>query len=120
MDLLYVRHPNKGTHQNQLTFLEKLPEPQKSEHAQLFRFGNAAMQYYNKEEATMEDYLDWLEGLEEPMHSHMKSKGFEGCKTALPLLRHALERRDVGINDFVKRLLNQEDFEAWERAGKPN
>lgn len=118
MDLLYIRHPDARTHQNQLAFLETLAEPEKSDHAQLFRFGNAAMHYYNKEQATEEDYLDWLEGLNEPMLSGMKKRGFEGCKNTIPLLRHALERRDVGINQFVKSLLNHEDFAAWEQAGK--
>lgn len=120
MDLLYIRHPDARTHQNQLAFLETLAEPERSEHAQLFRFGNAAMHYYNKEKATAteEDYLDWLEGLKEPMLSDMKIRGFEGCKTMIPLLRHALERRDIGINQFVKGLLNQEDFAAWEQSGE--
>ena len=117
MELLYIRHPDKATHEKQISFLETLPEQHRSQHAQLFLFGNAAMHYYQREEPTEDDFNHWLEGLPEPISREMKGKGYQYCKTTLSLRRHSLERRDVGMTAFVKELLNEEDFNAWEKAG---
>jgi len=43
MDLLYIKHPNLKRHAYQVKFLDAISDPDKFEHAQLFRLGNAAM-----------------------------------------------------------------------------
>ncbi|TDE09027.1 hypothetical protein [Dyadobacter psychrotolerans] len=55
-DLLYIRHPDEKIHANQVKLLDAMSDPDKSEHAQLFRLGNAAMHYYHNTEPT-EEYL---------------------------------------------------------------
>jgi len=44
----------------------------------------------------------------------MEQRGYEGCKYILSLEHHAFERRDVTTDQFIKRLLNEEDFAAWQ------
>jgi len=117
-DLLYIRHPDEKIHTNQVKLLGAMSDPGKSEHAQLFRLGNAAMHYYHKTEPTEEDFVDWLLGLPDNIKKHMTAKGYQGCKSALPLQRHALERRDVGMDQFIRKLLNDHDFEVWQNSSK--
>lgn len=45
----------------------------------------------------------------------MKREEFEKSKTALPLRRHALERREVGYDEFMRQQLSAEDW-AYEQA----
>lgn len=117
-DLLYIRHPNEKAHANQIKFLETLSDSDKSEHAQLFRFGNAAMHYYQNTEPTKYDYEHWLSGLPENFKKAMIAKGYQECKSILALQRHALERRDVGMDEFIRTILNDEDFKAWQDNSK--
>ena len=120
-DLLYIRHPNPKLHANQTAFLERFSEPEKSEHAQLFRFGNASVLYYTNTDQTgptEEDYTDWLSGLPDNIRKDMMLKGYERCKSIVSLQRHALERRDMGMSEFMRKLLNDEDFEVWSRSGE--
>lgn len=116
MDLLYIKHPDLKLHENQVKLLNAMSDLDKSEHAQLFRLGNAAMHYYHKTEPTEEDYEDWLLGLPDNLKKHMTAKGYQGCKSILSLQRHALERRDVGMDVFIRNLLNDEDFAIWSQS----
>lgn len=118
MDLLYIKHPDLKLHENQVKILEGLPDSEKPEHAQLFRLGNAAMHYYHKTEPTRQDYEDWLSGLPENLKKAMTAKGYQDCKSILPLQRHALERRDLGMDVFIRKLLNDEDFAVWSQSGE--
>jgi hypothetical protein len=118
MDLLYIKHPDLKLHENQVKFLEGLPDPDKAAHAQLFRLGNAAMHYYHKTEPTRQDDEDWLTGLPENIKKAMTVKGYQECKSILRLQRHALERRDVGMDEFMRKLLNDDDFKVWSQSGE--
>ncbi len=118
-DLLYIRHPSPDIHYNQVEMLNSLNEPAKSEMALLFRLGNASMHYYNTgDEPTEEDYLDWLSGLPAGIQDDMRKKGFESCKTILSLQRHALERKDIGMENYIRGLLNTEDYQYWKKHSK--
>jgi hypothetical protein len=117
-DLLYIRHPDDKIHTSQIEFLDGLSDSDKFEHAQLFRLGNAAMHYYHKTEPTEDDYQHWLQGLPENLSKAMIAKGYRECKSALSLQRHALERRDVGMDKFMRSLLNEQDFNIWQNNGR--
>ena len=43
MGLLYIKHSDLKRYAYQVKFLDAVSDPDKPEHAQLFRFGNAAM-----------------------------------------------------------------------------
>lgn len=115
-ELLNPRHPFDKQHQSQLEFLRSLPDGLRADHARLFRLGNAAFRYQQQAEGevTENDFRHWLEGLPHKLRAAMEHEGFEKNKTALPLRRHALERRDVGYDEFVRSLVSAEDW-AYEQ-----
>lgn len=76
------------------------------------------MHYYQNTEPTKDDYEHWLSGLPENFKRAMIAKGYQECKSILALQRHALERRDVGMDEFIRTILNDEDFKAWQDNSK--
>ena len=116
-ELLNPRHPFDEQHQAQLAFLRSLPEAMRADHARLLRLGNAAYRYQQQAEGevTEADFKDWLEGLPEKMRRVVEREGFEKSKSVLGLRRHALERRDVGYDEFVRSLVSAEDW-AYEQS----
>lgn len=116
-NLLVPRHPLDKYHQSQLAFLQSLLEGQRAYHARLFRLVNASYRYQQQAEhdVTGEDFHHWLEGVPERMRAAMEREGFEKNKASLPLRRHALERRDIGYDEFMQSMLLPEDW-AYELA----
>lgn len=112
-ELLNPRHPLDKHHQSQLEFLRNLPEAQRAYHARLFRLGNASYRYQQQAEGsiTEDDFQHWLAGLPEKMRRVVEQEGFEKSKSVLGLRRHALERRDVGYDEFVRAMVSAEDWE---------
>ena len=113
-ELLTPRHPLDKYHQSQLAFLGNLPdEEQRRYHARLFRLGNAAYRYQQQVtgQVTEDDFRHWLEGLPEKMRRVVEREGFEKSKSVLGLRRHALERRNMGYDEFVRALVSAEDWE---------
>lgn len=111
-ELLHPRHPLAKYHQAQMDFLAALPEAKRTYHARLFRLGNASYRYQQqaKGEVTEDDFHHWLAGLPEKMRAAMVRDGFEASKNSLPLRRHALERRDLGYDAFLRAMLSPEDW----------
>lgn len=58
-ELLYIRHPKEKIHTNQVNFLEELSDSDRSENAQLFRLGNAAIDFYHETAPTEDVYQHW-------------------------------------------------------------
>lgn len=119
-DLLHPRHPLDQCHQSQLEFLRQVPdEAARADHARLFRLGNASYRYQQQAagEVTEDDFRHWLEGLPVKMRAVVEREGFERNKTALPLRRHALERRDVGYDEFMRATLSPADWAYQQLLG---
>lgn len=116
-ELLNPRHPLDDCHESQLELLRGLPDELRAYHARLFRLGNAAYRYQQQAEGevTEDDYRHWLEGLPEKMRRVVEREGFEKSKRVLGLRRHALERRDIGYDEFVQSLVSAEDW-AYEQS----
>ncbi|MEM8510390.1 MAG: hypothetical protein AAF717_21330 [Bacteroidota bacterium] len=111
-----MEHPNKEQRVNQAELLAKLPEEMREEHARIFRLGNAAYIYHRQAdelEPTEEDFKEWLEGLPNTIRRDMEMKGFELCKGILSFTRYVNEKNDVGMGEWMKRNLNEEDYKAW-------
>ena len=112
-----MEHPNLEQRKNQKQFLQDCPEEQREFHAQMFRVGNAAVRYHQEarqvHEPTQEDFEDWLVGLSPNMRNDMRQKGFEQCKTFFPFTRHVMERRDIGMNEWMKNHLSEGDYKFW-------
>lgn len=118
-----MKHPDDKCNQGQSRFLNKLSGEERLWNERMFRIGNAAFVYHSKtndEEysPTYEDFLDWLEGLPPNIRTAMEEQGFEGCKTALPFTRHVMERNNVGLNEWMKTHLSNDDFEWWNSTSK--
>ena len=118
-----MKHPDDKCNQSQSKFLDALTGEERLWHERMFRIGNATFVYHSKtndEEysPTYEDFLDWLDGLPSNIRKAMEEKGFEGCKTALPFTRHVMERNDIGLDEWLKAHLSNDDFEWWNSTNK--
>lgn len=101
--------------ENQKAFLEKLEEPDRSSHAQLFRIGNVTMRYMNNDaiefNPTEEDFENWLSGLPEKIQPIFRADGLENCKGMLPFRRFYMEYNDIGLDEYLRKYLSKEDYE---------
>ena len=82
----------------------------------LLRVGRATTDYYkqlNRNELTEEDFKQWIESLEEPMRSSFKNKGLDNCRGVLNFQRFILELQDIGLDEYLKNNLTEEDFSYW-------
>lgn len=107
----YLRH-------KQQTMLESLPEEHRDHTAFMFRTGNVASHYYNEmaAEPTEADFLDWLDGLDAGIAKKLRDEGFEKSRLSLPLRRHAAERNDMGLDQYMQLHLSAEDFARWQKV----
>ena len=114
--MIKVKHPDSGCNVAQEAFINSLPDAESKEfHSLLFTFGNAVCHYHDLPvEPTEEDYAEWLEGLPANIKTDMESKGFNGCKTMLPFSRHVRERRDIHLEDFVKKEMGEEIYARYQ------
>ena len=113
--LIYVKHPDVEKQRSQILSLSQCP-PDEFEFKVLFlNYGNIAYRYMNlsRGEATAEDFEDWLEGLPAKIQIRFRADGFETAKSVLSFQRHVLERRDVGMDEYVKERLRPADWEKW-------
>nr|WP_297914261.1 hypothetical protein [uncultured Allomuricauda sp.] len=111
-----MEHPNKEQRERQAELLAQLPGKQREQQARMFRLGNAAFVYHrqaNELEPTEEDFKEWLEGLPEKIREDMEIKGFELCKGVLSFTRHVLEKTDIGMDEWMKWNLSEEDYKAY-------
>jgi len=118
-----MKHPNPEIQKNQEKFLEECPEDQKIFHERLFRIGNTTIAYHqhalNVSNKTQEIYFkEWLEGLPSHISADMREKGLQKCKTMLPFTRYVNERNDIGMEEFMKEHLSEEDFNYYKEMGK--
>lgn len=115
--LLYVRHPFDEQHNNQIEALVNLPDEIRENMAQNFRFGNASYRYYQELESnpTREDYEEWLTGLPDNIRLSEMKRGYEACMGSLPLRRYSLERRDLGMSEYLKKVLDEKDWEDYKK-----
>jgi len=114
-----MEHPDKIIRKNQKDYLARQPEKDREYEAQIFRIGNAACNYYQLASCdTSRDFLEmcykeWLEGLSPPISAEMKKKGFEGCRAVLAFKRYVNERKDIGMDEWMKAHLSEEDYKVY-------
>ncbi len=113
--LIYVSHPRESIRQKQKALLETCPCDQVEFHRLVLLYGNATYRYSDQAngKVTREDYEDWLEGLPVSIADSFRKEGFEGNRDSLSLRRHSLERRDLGMGEFVAGVVRPEDLEGW-------
>jgi hypothetical protein len=79
MSLIYVKHPIDSYNASQEKIIAESNEKDRSFHALMFNYGNAAYRYHNIK-PTHEEYLDWLAGLPENIKKNFEELGFEKVK----------------------------------------
>ena len=118
-----MKHPNPKCQEAQEEFLRNCPPEDREFHAQTFRYGNAACRYHELANAPRNEdslklyYEEWLEGLPPNISADMKAKGFEYCKTTLSFTRYVNERTDIGMDEWMKAHLSEEDYNAFNTTG---
>jgi hypothetical protein len=118
-----MKHPDPKIQRNQDSFIENCPDEDKEFHKRLFRTGNAAYIYHQQAASTSnkvsEEYFhEWLDGLPDNIKNDMQMKGFEACKTMFPFTRYVNERNDIGMDEWMKNHLSDDDFNFWLNSAK--
>ena len=114
-----MEHPNPECRKKQQEFLKNCPPEERELHARLFRYGNAAYVYHQLAKAPQNKdslklyYEEWLQGLPPNIAEDMKKKGFEVCRTMFPFTRYVNERADIGMRDWMKEHLSEEDYNYY-------
>lgn len=114
-----MEHPNSECRKMQDEFLKNCPPEEREFHARLFRYGNAAYIYHQlvkapKNKDSLKMYFEeWLQGLPPNIAEDMKKKGFEQCKSLFPFTRYVNERADIGMRDWMKEHLSEEDYNYY-------
>jgi hypothetical protein len=110
-----MNHPDETCRKNQEEFLKNCPDEDREHHAQLFRVGNAAFHYHRLADLVDDERLnfffeEWLEGLPTNIRADMQKRGFDECKSSLPFTRYVNERVDIGMDEWMKQHLSDEDY----------
>lgn len=120
-----MKHPNPDCQESQAEFLRNCPEEQREFHERMFRIGNATYIYHQQVESLNDKelypyYLEWLEGLPAHISADMKNRGFEQCKFALSFTRYVNERKDIGLDEWMKEHLSEEDYKFTKEVEERN
>ena len=116
-------HPNHKAQENQDNFLKQCPESEKEQHAALFHIGNASFIYHRlSDDISVSElelyYLEWLQGLPPAIRKSMEKHGFEECKSMLSFNRYVNERRDIGMDEWMREHLSKEDYQFYKSGGQ--
>ncbi len=114
--MIHVKHPAEECNRNQEALLASCPPEERRTHELMLSYGNATYRYHNearKFEPTEQDWAEWLEGLAEPMHTASRGMGFAACRTILSFTRYVMEKNDVGMDEYVRRLMGEADHAEY-------
>lgn len=111
-----MKHPDPNCQKKQEEFLKNCPPEEREFHARFFRYGNAVYRFHqlanaprNKDSLKLY-YEEWLQGLPLNIAEDMEKKGFEQCKSITSFTRYVNERCDIGLDDWLKLNLSEEDY----------
>lgn len=116
--MIKVKHPLEHCNASQEAMLKQFPEDQRRFHELLMSYGNATYRYHqeaSEHEPTEQDYQEWLEGLPENVATGMAAKGFEWCRTVLSFTRYVNEKHDVGMEEYVRSLMGEAEYEEYKK-----
>jgi hypothetical protein len=114
-----MKHPLKKCQKSQAEFLSKCPPEERAMHEYIFRVGNATYIYHQLADKEVDEktqrkyYEEWLEGLPKNISKDMQKKGFKICKTNLSFTRYINERTDVGMDEWMRNHISEEDYKKW-------
>lgn len=112
--MIRVKHPLDKCNTMQESFIENVSEELKEFHSLMFSYGNASYLYHNLPvEPTLQDFNEWLGGLDGNIKKDMEKRGFESCKSVLSFTRYVREKKDIGLDEFVKEKMGKEEYEKY-------
>lgn len=114
--MIKIKHPYEQYNRKQEEFLANCPPDQCRFHELFFTYGNITYRYHQRSREfnpIERDYHEWLEGLPENMRKEMKKMGFEQCKTVLSFTRYVMEKNDVGLDEYIRRHMDSDDYEEY-------
>jgi hypothetical protein len=82
-----MTHPDPECNKKQAEFLATCKPEERRFHELMFIIGNISYRYYQKTstfDPSIQDWNEWIEGLNEPMKSGFKSQGFKACQEFSP------------------------------------
>lgn len=116
--MVKVKHPKEEINRSQERFIAACHPDQRRYHELLFTLGNITYRYHMeavKKHPEEKDYKEWLEGLPEKIRKDMELKGFEWCKNVLPFTRYIMEKNDIGLEEYIKRHMDIDDYEEYKK-----
>lgn len=116
--MIKVKHPLDHCNKMQEEMIANAPAAEREFNELLFSYGNASYIYHNNAQdfiPTIEDYNEWLTGLEPVIKKGMEARGFHECLGVLSFTRYVNEKNDIGMDEYVKRLMGERDFAAYKQ-----
>ncbi len=115
--MIHVKHPKPEMNSNQEEFLTHWPDDKRRFHELLFSLGNATYRYHTRAQEfkpTQQDWEQWLEGLPENIRDDFRRQGFEASKTVLSFTRYVMEKNDVGMEEYVRKLMGEDAYKEYQ------
>jgi len=109
-------HPDSDCRKQQAEFLSSCPSEHRRFNELLFMHGNITYHYHKQAKEfnpTQSDWQEWIEGLDEPMKSYFRKKGFEKSRGVLSFTRYVNEKNDIGLDEFVRQHMNADDYSEF-------
>ncbi|WP_181308791.1 hypothetical protein [Rufibacter sp. XAAS-G3-1] len=120
--MIKVKHPLADCNQIQEATIKQLPQEQQHFNELQYSYGNAAYRYHQlaeQHEPTDQDFKEWLDGLPENIRKDMEAKGFESYRNVLGFSRYVNEKNDLGMEEYVRELMGQEEYTAYKNMLEP-
>lgn len=117
-----MKHPIDRYNQQQADTLAALPVDQRDYMARMFRIGNTAYRYHHRlaSESTEEDFAEFLEGLpQDSIRNTYRAEGFSEAVTSWPFRRYIQEKSDIGMGEFMRQHLSEDDYVFYIETSKP-
>lgn len=113
--MIKVKHPITKFNTQQEEFINKCPANKKRFYELIFSYGNATIRYHSEADSNLSivDYDEWLDGLEKPMKKAMLGLGFERCKSVLSFTRYVQEKNDVGMEEYIRNLMGNDEYNNY-------
>jgi len=114
--MIKVKHPDPKCNQQQEAFMTSCLQQHRRFHELLFTHGNIAYRYHSKAhkfEPIEQDWNEYLEDCQTGFRKIMVDMGFEQGRRVLPFTRYVIEKKDVGMDEYVRRCMDPQDYAAY-------
>jgi hypothetical protein len=114
--MIKVKHADPKCNQQQEAFMTSCLEQHRRFHELLFTHGNIANRYHSKAykfEPIEQDWKEYLESCQPGFRKIMVDMGFEQGRRVLPFTRYVMEKKDVSMDEYVRRHMDPQDYAEY-------